>query len=174
MAIDFDSYGTVTSGFGNRDTGIPGASTDHKGIDIVMDSGNVEAFISGIVVDKGTNSSAGNWIKILQSDGNTATYMHMAQLPKYAIGAHVSKGAILGKQGSTGISSGDHVHYQVQDSSGNYLDPMGDMVSTSYDDNESRDRETTIFGTLVRGSALVFIGVVGAFLFFKAFDIKII
>lgn len=185
MAIDFDSYGKVTSGYGNRNTGIAGASTNHKGIDIVMDSGKVQAFVGGTVVDMGTNSSAGNWVKVKQTDGYTATYMHMAHLPQYSVGYSVGVGDMLGIQGSTGISSGAHVHYQVQDDDGNYIDPTSSNIGSINDlyfaaggsdvyEMTSQDRKTTIFGTIVKGTALVFIGVVAAFLFFKAFDIKII
>lgn len=190
MSNFWSNIGTVTSGFGNRNTGIPGASTNHKGIDVVLNSDNVPAVVGGTVVNKGTSTSAGNWIKIQQSDGYTATYMHLAKLPSLSVGANVAAGQTIGTQGSTGVSSGKHLHYQIQDSFGNFVDPtvydesaangggfsstlqnVGNFVTspTGY----IEDKALSTLGVVVKGGTLVFIGVVAAFLFFQAFEIKL-
>lgn len=210
--FSWSNLGTITSGFGNRDTGIPGASTDHKGIDIVLNNSNVPAIVGGVVVDKGTNTAAGNFITIQQNDGYTATYKHLAQLPSLSVGSAVSAGSTLGVQGSTGISSGAHLHYQITDSAGNYVDPMtyessglvatpdgtfavgnggalyadgGSIIATpdgyvAVGDGYSttmtglQDKAEDVLGTVIKVCALIFVGVVAAFLFFKAFDIKLL
>ena len=201
MASFWETLGTITSGFGNRDTGIPGASTNHKGMDIVLNSDNVPAIVGGTVLDKGTSSSAGNWITIQQTDGYTATYMHLAKLPGLAKGSTVNAGQTIGVQGSTGISSGKHLHYQIQNAAGDYIDPS---IYNSYDQTVTynpsiwdaftggaqavpetpgiigeqmgfiQEKTESALGIVVKGLTLVFVAVVAAFLFFKAFDLKLL
>ena len=210
--FSWSNLGTITSNFGNRDTGIPGATTDHKGIDIVLNNSNVPAIVGGVVIDKGTNTATGNFITIQQNDGYIATYQHLAQLPSLSVGAAVDAGSTIGVQGSTGISSGAHLHYQIKDSAGNYVDPMtyegGAVISTpdgsfavgnggalyteggsiiatpdgyvavgdSYSGTMTglQDKAENVLGTVIKVCALIFVGVVAAFLFFKAFDIKLL
>lgn len=180
--FNWSDFGTVTSGYGYRDTDIPGASSDHKGIDIVLKSDNIPAFGSGTVIDKGTNSSMGNWIAIAQNDGYTATYMHMAALSPLAVGSSVSFGQTIGTQGSTGISSGKHLHYQIADSSGNYVNPMiyeSDRLSTVnatgavVETVSIKDKVESLAGTIIKVVAMILIVILGGYLFMKAFDIKL-
>lgn len=190
MTNFWDSLGTVTSGFGNRNTGIPGASTNHKGIDIELNNDNVPAIVGGTVINKGTNASAGNWVKVQQSDGYIATYMHLAKLPSVSVGSSVATGQTIGTQGSTGNSSGKHLHYQIQDSFGNFVNPtVYDEIATNGGGFSStlqnvgnfvtdptgyiEDKTLSTLGVVVKGGTLVFIGVVAAFLFFQAFEIKL-
>ena len=121
--IDLLNLGTLTSHFGNRDAPTSGASTNHKGIDIVLNDSSIPAVTGGEVIDSGYDSGMGNYIKIKDSNGYTHTYMHMASKSKYVAGSQVKEGSTIGTMGSTGISTGDHLHYQVQDSGGTFLDP---------------------------------------------------
>ena len=121
--IDLLNLGTLTSHFGNRNAPTSGASTNHKGIDIVLKDSSIPAVTGGEVIASGYNSSMGNYITIKDSNGYKHTYMHMASKPKYKTGSYVPEGSTIGIMGSTGISTGDHLHYQVQDSGGTFLDP---------------------------------------------------
>lgn len=184
--FSWSDYGTVTSDFGYRDTDIPGASSDHRGIDIVLNSDSIPAFISGTVIDKGTNSSMGNWLKIQQSDGYTATYMHMATLSPLSVGSSVSAGQTVGTQGSTGISSGKHLHYQIQSASGEYVNPTiyesdrltstgvsWSDVSGAVETVSIKDKMESLAGTLVKVVTIILVVILGGYLFMKAFDIKL-
>ena len=183
MSSFWGSLGTITSGFGYRgDIGVAGATADHKGMDIVLNSDNVPAIVGGTVIGKGTGASSGNWIKIRQDDGYTATYMHLAKLPTLSTGSTVTTGQTIGVQGSTGVSSGKHLHYQIQDAEGNYQNPLiYDGVSSSVWGGGStvtqtgwKEQVSDTMGTVVKVAVLIFIGVIAAVLFFKAFDIKLI
>lgn len=121
--IDLLNMGTLTSHFGNRDAPTAGASTNHKGIDIVLSDKSIPAVTGGEVIASGYNSSAGNYITIKDSNGYNHTYMHMANKSSLSVGSTVKEGDTIGTMGSTGVSTGAHLHYQVSDSSGNFLDP---------------------------------------------------
>lgn len=182
--LSLDTNGKYNSGFGYRDIDVPGASKYHHGVDVTLKNDNIPAVLGGTVVNKGTNATAGNFITIKQTDGMTATYMHLAKLPGLAVGTEVDEGQTIGVQGNTGASSGKHLHYQVKDSKGNYVnpetylasggglfssievDPVGVVVSKT-------DDEGGFFATVVRGVTYVLLAVAAAFLFLKAFDIKI-
>ena len=177
------SLGTITSGFGYRgDIGVSGATADHKGMDIVLNSDNVPAIVGGTVIGKGTSASAGNWIKIRQNDGYDATYMHLATLPTLSTGSTVVTGQTIGTQGSTGVSSGKHLHYQIQDAEGNYQNPLiydgvGSSVwggSSTVTQTGWKEKVSDAMGAIVKFAVLVFVAVIAAVLFFKAFDIKLI
>lgn len=179
----------VTSPFGYRgDIGVSGASRDHKGIDVVLNNDNIPAVMGGVVTDSGYNSARGNYITIQQTDGTTATYMHMAAPSIYKRGSVISEGDVIGKQGSTGISSGKHLHYEVKDSSGTYLDPKKYMsgtlnvgrfdsdsvTGTGFQVEQTGTKLSGIMGTIVNIVAMLILVMFAAYLFIKAFDIKII
>ncbi len=108
-----DSYYTITSGFGPRNTGIAGASTNHKGIDIGAAYGsNVLACDSGTVLTAQYSSSYGNYITISHGNGITTLYAHMSKL-LVSKGDTVSKGQVIGLVGATGIANGAHIHLEV-------------------------------------------------------------
>ncbi len=103
----------VTSGFGARNTGIPGASTNHKGIDIGASYGtDVLACDSGTVLTATYSSSYGYYVTISHGNGYTTLYAHMSRLGVSA-GQTVSKGQTIGKVGATGIANGAHIHLEI-------------------------------------------------------------
>lgn len=175
----------VNSPFGPRDTGIAGASKNHKGIDITLKSDNIPAVLTSTVLDKGTDASRGNWISVKQSDGTTATYMHLAKLPVFMKGETIAEGAYIGIQGNTGISSGKHLHYEVQ-KDGQYLDPekyfTGALTDPEYLWLNSNAADVTwagvnltgnsggLWANVVRGIAYLLLVLAAVVLFFLAFE----
>jgi peptidoglycan hydrolase CwlO-like protein len=101
--------GVVTSGFGNRDGGM------HYGIDIARNNGvPIYAAASGTVIKSEYSSSYGNVVYISHSIGGqqwTTVYAHMSS--RAVQGGSVSKGQLLGYVGSTGDSSGPHLHFEL-------------------------------------------------------------
>ena len=91
----------VTSPFGKRNTGIKGASTNHRGIDIggVYYSSTVYAAKAGTVIISSSNSVRGQYIVISHGSGNTTTYQHLSKR-SVSVGAVVKQGQAIGVTGS--------------------------------------------------------------------------
>lgn len=104
----------ITSPMGSRNTGIPGASTNHKGVDIggVGYSTNVLATKAGVVITSKFSSSYGNYVVISHGPGNTTLYAHMSSR-SVKEGDSVTQGQVIGVTGNTGISRGAHLHYEI-------------------------------------------------------------
>jgi murein DD-endopeptidase MepM/ murein hydrolase activator NlpD len=114
----------ITSPFGNRNTGIAGASTNHKGVDIggVYYSSQVHAAKAGTVIVSQYSSSYGNYVVVSHGSGNTTLYAHMSSR-SVSVGQWVDQGDVLGITGSTGISSGPHLHFEITEN-GVRVDPL--------------------------------------------------
>lgn len=116
------AYRYVSSPFGPRDTGIAGASTYHEGVDLAAPEGTpIYASRTGIVETASSNKSAGFYVKIDHGDGFRSIYMHMTHFVVYS-GQAVSAGQVIGYVGSTGISSGNHLHFGIS-YNGSYVNP---------------------------------------------------
>ena len=116
------AYTMVTSPFGNRDTGIAGASTNHQGIDLGAPEGTpIYASRTGVVTTATYGKSAGYYVSINHGDGFSSIYMHMT---RYVVssGQAVSAGQVIGYVGSTGVSSGPHLHFGIS-YNGSYVNP---------------------------------------------------
>ena len=114
----------ITSPFGPRNTGIPGASTNHKGVDIggVGYTTEVHAAKAGTVIVSQRSSSYGEYVVVSHGSGNTTLYAHMSSR-KVSVGDYVAQGDVLGITGSTGISSGPHLHFEITEN-GNRVNPL--------------------------------------------------
>lgn len=116
------SSSRVTSGFGDRESPTEGASSNHKGIDIGAGTGAaIVAAADGDVVIATYSYSAGNYIMIDHGGGVSTVYMHCSQL-LVSKGAKVTKGQTIAKVGSTGYSTGPHLHFGIR-SGGSYVNP---------------------------------------------------
>ena len=96
----------------------------HKGIDIAAPYGTpIYAAASGTVIEASTGWSGGygNVIKIQNDDGNTTVYGHQSEFAA-EVGDHGEMGQLIGYVGSTGDSTGNHLHFEVR-SDGKYYDP---------------------------------------------------
>ena len=187
--IDLLNRGKITSGFGSRRSPTAGASTNHKGIDIVLTNDDIPSVMAGTVSYVGYSSSSGNMVSIKQEDGTTASYMHLANASPLSIGDKVKEGQIIGVQGNTGISTGKHLHFQVESNSGTYIDPeeylsgavntmspyySSNLSPSSDSDNDLFSGIKSLVGNIISFLAAILIAVLAAYLFLKAFDISII
>lgn len=117
------SSSRITSGFGGRSSPTEGASTNHQGMDIGAASGSaIVAAASGTVVVSTYSYSAGNYIMINHGGGIYTVYMHCSQL-LVSEGQEVSQGQTIAKVGSTGYSTGPHLHFGIR-AAGRYVDPQ--------------------------------------------------
>lgn len=115
--------GTITSYFGYREAPTQGASTYHKGIDIAAPTGTpIVASGAGTVVTASYQSAAGNYIMLSHGNGIYTVYMHCSKLA-VSVGQNVTKGEVIGYVGSTGVSTGPHLHFGVS-VNGTYVDPL--------------------------------------------------
>jgi murein DD-endopeptidase MepM/ murein hydrolase activator NlpD len=106
-----DSY--ITSGFGRRVDPIVGGSQFHKGIDFEADVGDpVLAVADGVVSYSGARSGYGNVIEIDHGNGYVTRYAHNSRLER-RVGELIRAGQEIAKAGSTGRSTGAHVHLEV-------------------------------------------------------------
>ena len=107
----------ITSTFGGRAS--PGGigSTNHKGIDIggVGYTTEIHAAKAGTVIVSQYSRSYGNYVVVSHGSGNTTLYAHMSSR-KVSVGQYVNQGDVLGITGSTGNSTGPHLHFEITES----------------------------------------------------------
>ena len=114
--------GRITSKFGARSSPTEGASSNHKGIDIGAPTGsNILAAAAGEVVVSTYSYSAGNYVMINHGGGVYTVYMHASKL-LCKVGDSVKQGAVIAKVGSTGYSTGPHLHFGIR-LNGTYVNP---------------------------------------------------
>lgn len=112
----------ITSKFGSRTSPTAGASSNHKGIDIGASTGSdIIAAAAGEVVISTYSYSAGNYVMINHGGGVYTVYMHASKL-LCKVGDTVKQGQVIAKVGSTGYSTGPHLHFGVR-LNGTYVDP---------------------------------------------------
>ncbi|MGN1159634.1 MAG: murein hydrolase activator EnvC family protein [Lachnospiraceae bacterium] len=117
----------ITSPFGTRKHPILGIERFHNGIDIGAKSGApILAAYNGTVVSASYTSAMGNYIMIDHGDGLYTIYMHCSAL-YVSQGQYVSRGDTIAAVGSTGLSTGPHLHFTVR-RNGEYVNPL-DYVS---------------------------------------------
>lgn len=103
----------ITSGFGGRADPFGGGSQFHKGIDFEADVGDpVLAVADGVVSYSGVRSGYGNVVEIDHGNGYVTRYAHNSRLER-SVGDLVRSGQEIAKAGSTGRSTGAHVHFEV-------------------------------------------------------------
>ena len=126
MVAPLAGGGTITSGFGYRNTGIPGASTNHQAVDIAAPTGtDVGATIAGVVTRVSSSGGYGNSVEITSTDadGNTIVtkYSHLDNFG-VAVGDSIVQGQKIGEVGNTGTSSGSHLDFKLG-VNGEWVDP---------------------------------------------------
>ncbi|MBR5490806.1 MAG: peptidoglycan DD-metalloendopeptidase family protein, partial [Oscillospiraceae bacterium] len=103
----------ITSCFGYRVHPIFGTTKYHAGVDIAANSGaTIGAAQSGTVGIAEYSSSYGYYVVVYHADGNSTLYAHMSSMA-VSVGQSVSRGETLGYVGSTGWSTGPHLHFEV-------------------------------------------------------------
>ncbi len=121
----------VTSPFGSRIHPITGKRKMHSGIDYGSPKGSpVYAVAKGKVVVSGYDDASGNKIAIRHADNSVSYYMHLSSRG-VGVGQSVSGGQIIGRVGSTGRSTGPHLHLGFKDARGNWINPKSKtMIAT--------------------------------------------
>ena len=106
--------GTITSPFGMRPNPFGGGLEFHQGLDIAAPMGTtVTAAASGTVISAGWYGGYGNYILIDHGGGMSTGYGHLSQI-FVSNGQQVQKGQAIGAVGSTGMSTGPHLHFEVR------------------------------------------------------------
>ncbi|MBW5471702.1 peptidoglycan DD-metalloendopeptidase family protein [Brevibacillus formosus] len=125
----------VTSPFGPRTSPITGRSEFHTGIDLVKPAyANIQTFIAGTVVyagmgKKGTGVGGfGNTVIIKDKNNYLQLYAHLTDCC-VTVGQYVERGQVIGRQGNTGKSAGQHLHFEVRKNGpsfgfGNHIHPV--------------------------------------------------
>lgn len=119
-------HGRLTSYFGRRNLGM-GTAAFHRGIDVAAPTGTpIVAARSGTVVFSGWSTSGyGNLVRIRHSDGSETWYAHASRL-LVSVGQHVSQGQRIALVGSTGLSTGPHLHFELH-IGGVAIDPLREL-----------------------------------------------
>lgn len=105
----------ISSGFGMRRHPILGFSKMHKGIDFAVPTGTpIMAAGDGMIEMAGSNGAYGNYVRVRHASGYGTAYAHMSRIAAGTrAGKRVRQGEIIGYVGSTGRSTGPHLHYEV-------------------------------------------------------------
>ncbi len=136
--------GVISSGFGWRIHPVTGERKLHKGVDFAAPTGTpIFAAADGVVTDAGwTDGGYGNIVELRHDDGSVTLYAH-ANSVYVSKGQTVRKGTAIAEVGTTGRSTGPHLHFEVQPDGKNAVDPMDylqlrqvtlDLASNSFKD----------------------------------------
>ena len=113
-----NGYYTLSSLAGSRIHPITGKPNNHGGIDIPAPKNTpILAAKSGVVITSGYNSSYGNYVVISHGGSSSTLYAHMNKRG-VSVGESVSQGQVIGYVGTTGSSTGYHLHFEIRTSAG--------------------------------------------------------
>ena len=114
----------VASRWGWRIHPISGELKQHLGLDIAMPGGTpINACNAGTIVTGSDASGWGNYIKVVAADGSYTLYGHMSGFA-VANGQTVNPGDVIGYVGTTGASTGNHLHLEYHDKDNRNLNPL--------------------------------------------------
>ena len=119
------SAGIMRSGFGARNHPLLGYTKMHTGVDWAAPLGTpIYASGNGVVEKVGWESGYGKYVRLRHSNGYETAYGHMTAFARSTVaGARVRQGQVIGYVGSTGLSTGPHVHYEIL-VNGRFVDPL--------------------------------------------------
>lgn len=124
-----DKY-NVTSEFGARKNiwGGPGVD-NHTGIDLAAKQGSpIRSFKDGVVTKIANDPNGyGNYVEVRHADGSTTRYGHMSAFGNIKVGQQIGGGSVIGAVGSTGNSTGPHLHFEVRNAQGQAINPRSVM-----------------------------------------------
>jgi murein DD-endopeptidase MepM/ murein hydrolase activator NlpD len=118
------AVGAITSPFGERNAPFGGGNQFHTGVDISVPSGTpVKATADGVISYAGWNAGSGNLVVVEHGAGYSTFYAHSSSIP-VKVGQRIKRGDVISYSGSTGNSTGPHVHYEVWQQ-GRAVNPKG-------------------------------------------------
>lgn len=119
----------LTSGFGLRFHPLLNDRKMHTGVDWAAPPGTpILASGNGVIEQAGRKGAYGNYVRIRHANGYQTAYGHMSQIaPNVSEGVKVRQGQVIGYVGSTGLSSGPHLHFEVLVNS-RFVNPMSIQV----------------------------------------------
>jgi murein DD-endopeptidase MepM/ murein hydrolase activator NlpD len=119
------SEGIMTSPFGDRNHPLLNTVRTHTGVDWGAPTGTpIFASGNGAIETIGLEGGYGKYIRIRHANGYETAYGHMSAFARNLVeGSHVRQGQVIGYVGSTGLSTGSHVHYEIL-INGRFVDPM--------------------------------------------------
>ena len=122
--------GRITSNFGMRFHPVLGYTRMHSGVDIGASWGSpIHASADGVVSFAGRHGGHGNYVRLEHGAGLGTGYGHMSTIAVWN-GERVREGQVIGYVGSTGLSTGPHLHYEMYDR-GRTINPLGAHMATS-------------------------------------------
>ena len=122
--------GHITSNFGMRFHPVLGYTRMHAGVDIGATWGSpIHASADGVVTFAGRHGGHGNYVRLEHGGGLGTGYGHMSTIVAWN-GEHVREGQVIGYVGSTGLSTGPHLHYEMYDH-GRTINPLGSHMAMS-------------------------------------------
>lgn len=146
-------FSRISSGFDlTRKHPVLGYTRAHRGTDFAAASGTpVKASGNGVVTFVGVHGGHGNYVMIKHNDTFTTAYAHLQRFNKgIKVGSKVSQGQIIAFVGSTGVSTGPHLHYEVI-KNGEFVNAMSTTLPTGSPLNKSQLAQ---FKQLVAGAQL--------------------
>ncbi|MBZ9813488.1 M23 family metallopeptidase [Mesorhizobium sp. CA7] len=124
--------GVMTSTFGPRKHPILGTVRIHKGVDWAAPVGTpIVAAFDGAISFQGDGGGYGNLVKITHTNGRETRYAHMQKFAiASGVGTKVKAGDVIGYIGTTGLSTGPHLHFELYQN-GEAIDPLGTVTSVA-------------------------------------------
>lgn len=121
----------LSSGFGSRRHPVLGYTRVHKGVDFAAATGTpIMAAGDGVIERAGAFGSYGNYVRVRHTNKYSTAYAHMSRIGKgIAPGTRVKQGQVIGYVGSTGRSTGPHLHYEVL-ASNKHVNPLSIKLPT--------------------------------------------
>ncbi len=153
-----DQLYKVTSVFGKRVDPVTGKeNVQHDGYDFAMPKGTaIGSTVSGKVLHAGSSTTGwGNYVSVQDSQGRTHIFAHLDSV-SVKTGDSITYGSLVGKAGSTGKSTGNHLHYEVREN-GKSIDPLAFLKpswqsggnSTSREEQQMIDRQAGLKGRIL-------------------------
>lgn len=126
--LRLDTY-RISSGFGHRLHPKTGEHDDHNGVDIPAPTGTPVLAIKPGVVTLAENNRSGKFVRIQHPDGTSSSYAHLSA---YSVsnGDSVPAGQEIGKVGETGSATGPHLHFRLNNTKGQAIDPQASVEAS--------------------------------------------
>ncbi|TSC92013.1 MAG: peptidase M23 [Parcubacteria group bacterium Licking1014_17] len=134
FAMPYDDY-YMTQGYGMTSYARRGAygGAPHNGVDITSGPGSgIKSIGGGVILASGYNDGFGNWVAVRHDNDMVSIYGHMRVQSGLAVGTRVDSSSIIGYEGSTGNSTGSHLHLSLYKDFFTYINPKNGQLYFNY------------------------------------------